>query len=80
MLGEGIPSPSKEKLFRNELDLDFLPYLKDHQVFDKILFPGAGFVELMYAAGIKIFKNQIFKLNNLLLQQPLALELRNQNP
>ena len=39
LLGEYIFSPSDEKLFRNEIDLDYLPYLQDHQVFNNVLFP-----------------------------------------
>ncbi len=74
LLGELIPSPSEEKLFRNEIDLDFLPYLKDHKVFGSILFPGAGFTELMHAAGVKLFHGQYFTINNLVIEQPLALD------
>ena len=33
LLGELIFSPSEEKFFRNEIDLDFQPYLKDHRVY-----------------------------------------------
>ncbi len=80
LLGELIPSPSEEKLFRNEIDLDFLPYLKDHTVFEKILFPGAGFTELMHAAGAKLFQDQSFTINNLVIEQPLALDMKNATP
>ena len=80
LLGEFIPLPSEEKLFRNEIDLDFLPYLKDHKVFDSILFPGAGFTELMHAAGAKLFQDQSFSINNLLIEQPLALDMKKATP
>ena len=76
LLGEYISSPSEEKLFKNEIDLDFLPYLKDHHVFDSILFPGAGFVELMQRAASKIFKEHVFMLSNIVFDQPLALNLK----
>ena len=36
LLGEQIPSPSEEKLFRNEIDVQLLPYLEDHQVFEQV--------------------------------------------
>ncbi len=74
LLGEAIPMPTEEKLFRNEMDLDFLPFLKDHQVFDTILFPGAGFVELLHAAGVKLFDDQTFTIDHLIIEQPLALD------
>ncbi len=76
LLGELIQSPSEEKLFRNELDLDFVPYLADHQVFDSILFPGAGFAEIFHAAGNKLFNNQFFMINNLVIEQPLPLDTK----
>ncbi len=74
LLGEFIPSPSGEKLFRNKIDLDFLSYFKDHKVFDSVLFPGAGFAELMHAAGTKLFQGQPFTINNLVIEQPMALD------
>ncbi len=74
LLGELILSPLEEKLFRNEIDLDFLPYLKDHKVFDRIIFPGAGFVELFHAAGDKLFLGKPFMIKNLLIEQPLTLD------
>ncbi len=80
LLGELIPSPSEEKLFRNEIDLDFLPYLKDHQVFDSILFPGAGFTELMHAAGAKLYQGQSFTIKNFIIEQPLALDIKKATP
>ncbi len=76
LLGEFIASPSEEKLFRNEIDLDFLPYLKDHKVFDTILFPGAGFLELIHAAGTKLFQGETFTINNLVIEQPLAFDIK----
>ncbi len=76
LLGEYILSPSEEKLFRNEIDLDFLPFLKDHQVFDSILFPDAGFLELLRAAGSEILNSQSLTINNLSFEQPLDLDMK----
>ncbi len=73
LLGELIQSPSEEKLFRNELDISFLPYLADHLIFDHILFPGAGFAELFHAAGNTLFHGRSFKIDNLIIEQPLVL-------
>ncbi len=73
LLGELILSPSEEKLFRNELDLSFLPYLADHQIFEHIFFPGAGFAELFHAVGNKFFKDRPFTIANLVIEQPLYL-------
>ncbi len=80
LLGEFIPLPSEEKLFRNDIDLDLLPYLKDHKVFDSILLPGAVFTELMQAAGAKFFQDKTFSINNLMIEQPLLLDMKKATP
>ena len=62
-----------------------MPYLQDHQVFNTVIFPGAGYVEMMLAAG-KTTLNQQGKtqsdleiprltLIDLSIESPLALAL-----
>ncbi len=77
LLGELITSSSEDKLFKNEMDLDFLPYLKDHVIYDSIILPGAAFVELLHGAGKKIFETDNFTINNILFEQPLGLDIKN---
>ena len=77
LLGEFIHSPSDEKLFKNEIDLVYLPFLKDHKVFDRILFPGAGFVTLIQTAGDILFKGQSFTIDHSsFIEQPLAFDMK----
>ncbi len=80
VLGELIPSPSEEKLFRNEIDLAVLPYLEDHKVYEQILFPGAGFAECLLAAGGALFQRQTISLLNFVIEQPLALNRSKSTP
>ncbi len=80
LLGELISLPSEEKFFRNVIDLDFLPYLKDHKIFGSILFPGTAFMEVIKAAGDKLFDSQPFTINNLLIEQPLTLDINKSTP
>ncbi len=75
LLGELIPLPSKDILFRNEIDLNLLPYLQDHKIFHNIIFPGAGFAELLMRAGRHLFPNQSFTIKNLSFEQPLMFDL-----
>lgn len=52
LLGEKLTSADDEIIFRGELHLSALPYLKDHQVYGHIIYPGAGYLEMMLAAGV----------------------------
>ena len=50
LLTSKLSSASQDKVYQSLLSLDTSEYLKDHQVFDHVIFPGAGFVELMFAS------------------------------
>jgi len=46
-----FPSASSTKTFSSRLLLDKEKYVKDHQVGSHVIFPGAGYVEMVLAAG-----------------------------
>ncbi len=73
LAGKYICMPSGESLFVNELRLEVSPYLKDHQIYDTILFPAAGYIEILLAAGKKILGTQSITIKNLIIQEPLSL-------
>ena len=77
LLGEFISSPSDEKQFENEIDLTALSYLKDYQIYDSILFPTAGFVELVLAAGRQLLEIECVVIESLTIQAPLLLTQEN---
>jgi acyl transferase domain-containing protein len=52
LLGEKYSTPDNEIIYRCELHLGALPYLKDHQVYGHIIYPGAGYLEMMLAASL----------------------------
>ena len=45
------PAPS----WTSELSLEELPWLQDHAVDGSVIFPGAGYLEMMFAAGRELF-------------------------
>jgi acyl transferase domain-containing protein/acyl-CoA synthetase (AMP-forming)/AMP-acid ligase II/acyl carrier protein/2-polyprenyl-3-methyl-5-hydroxy-6-metoxy-1,4-benzoquinol methylase len=47
--------------------------LKDHQVRDKPILPGVGYLEMAYAAGSLVKKDTRFKLTRVIWRQPLAV-------
>ncbi|AFZ33410.1 polyketide synthase (plasmid) [Gloeocapsa sp. PCC 7428] len=62
----------KTVYFENYLGLNRLSYLQDHQVFDKIIFPGAGYLEMAIAAGNLVLNTNVI-LENVEISQALVL-------
>ncbi len=63
------------KTYRSELNSNFFPFLKDHVVQDKVIFPGAGYV----AASIALHQKELteegsFGLENIKFLQMLPLD------
>lgn len=55
------------------IDSDNLKYLEDHQVRGTVIFPGAGYVEMVYAAIIQSFGKGNHKVCDIKYRQPLNL-------
>lgn len=58
---------SSEQRFEQILSTDDPDWLSDHQVFDRIIFPGAAYVELALVASEGVIKNVV-------ITRPLAVE------
>ena len=71
LLGAAIESPDGEGLLlTGRLSLQSHPWLADHRVFDAVLLPGTGLVELALNAGERVGAEL---LEELVLQAPLVL-------
>ncbi|MEO1186524.1 MAG: acyltransferase domain-containing protein, partial [Cyanobacteria bacterium J06636_27] len=74
LLGEKLDlSRSNTIYFQHSLNLNNLTYLQQHQVFDKVIIPGSGYIEMAFAAGSIVFKTDNLILENLEILQPLIL-------
>ncbi|GFE67449.1 type I polyketide synthase [Chroococcus sp. FPU101] len=74
LLGRKINLVNSNALyFENEISQDFPSFLKDHCVFDRVIFPAAGFVEMALAASKSVFGDQQFYLESISIQQALEL-------
>jgi len=82
LLGQAVEL-ANQTTYEQILSLEALPYLQDHQVLETVIFPGAGYVEMMLAAG-QLRLEQPCKptdgltapklaLENLSIESPLAL-------
>jgi len=67
--------------FESEVDAQSIDYLQDHLVFDEVVLPAAGFVEMAIAASHALHKDStptlrsVFIQNALLLDQPKTVQL-----
>ena len=81
LLGVQLPDLANQNMHVFEqmirLSNDSFSYLKDHQVFNRIIFPGAGYVELMLSA-IKLsnLSEQGIEIDKISVQLPLRLDLK----
>ena len=55
------------------LDSRHLAFLKDHKVETHIVFPAAGFVDLVLEAGMQLFKGRPFVVEDFEIRKPLIL-------
>lgn len=59
--------------FEATIDKRRLPYLNDHRVQGTVLFPGAGYVEIGFAAGRELFAGKPFVVEELRFDRALML-------
>lgn len=60
-------------------DARHLAFLKDHQVDHHIIFPAAGFVELVLEAGLQQFEGRPFVIEDFEIRKPLILPEQSAN-
>ncbi|MFY0728116.1 SDR family NAD(P)-dependent oxidoreductase [Pseudomonas sp. NFX15] len=69
----GHPVPGHEQTWDNRLDTQLFPSLEDHKVGDAVLFPGAGFTELVLAAAQCCQPGEFVDIEELEIHSPLVL-------
>ena len=55
------------------LDSRHLAFLKDHKVENRVIFPAAGFVDLVLEAGTQLFEGRPFVIEDFEIRKPLIL-------
>jgi acyl transferase domain-containing protein/NADPH:quinone reductase-like Zn-dependent oxidoreductase/acyl carrier protein/SAM-dependent methyltransferase len=55
------------------LDGRHMAYLKDHKVDNHVIFPAAGFVEMILEAGVQLFEGRVFVIEDFEIRKPLIL-------
>ncbi len=72
LLGNVIASARGELIFETPLSSQALPWLTEHRVFGRPIFPGAGYLEMALAAAGQAHEGA-WSLNDLRIEAPLAL-------
>ncbi|MEM1168905.1 MAG: type I polyketide synthase [Cyanobacteria bacterium P01_H01_bin.35] len=73
LLGHKIPNATTQQIFQSYLEADSPAYLSHHQVFDKVLFPATGYLEIAYSAARAIFEAQEIAISEVIIAQGLIL-------
>jgi malonyl CoA-acyl carrier protein transacylase len=76
LLGARSYSPAlkeKELQFESYLAPDSPPFLTDHRVFDTVILPAAGYLEMGFAAGTVALKSSELAITDLIIQKALFL-------
>ncbi len=68
-----IRMPRATPTWTARLDSRHMAFLKDHQVDHHIIFPAAGFVELVLEAGVQLFEGRPFVIEDFEIRKPLIL-------
>lgn len=69
----GYPVPGHELTWDNRLDTRLFPTLDHHRVGDAVLFPGAGFTEVVLAAALQYQPGKYVEIEELEIHNPLLL-------
>ncbi|QXH74835.1 SDR family NAD(P)-dependent oxidoreductase [Pseudomonas atacamensis] len=72
LLGHAVPGHALT--WENRLDTQLFPSLADHKVGDAVLFPGAGFTELVLAAAQCYQPGEFVDIEELEIHSPLILQ------
>ena len=61
-------------LWSSELSLESQPFLVDHAIDGSVVFPAAGYVEMMFAAGREVFGEGSIELENVEILEAMVLQ------
>lgn len=73
LLGVAVPLATKDMVFESWLGSARPAFLKDHRVFDEVVFPASGFLAMAFAAGRQMFSSSRLAVRDLVIGQALVL-------
>jgi myxalamid-type polyketide synthase MxaE and MxaD len=73
LLGERLNLALPEIIFESELGVDLQPFLAGHQVYDRVVLPGAAYLELALAACSQVWSGETCTLKDVAIEEALIL-------
>ena len=73
LLGSPVATPLKQQIFQQILTPTQPSFLQEHQVQGEAIFPGAAYLELALAAGMKTLKTSSVQLRNIAISRALSI-------
>ncbi len=73
----GLRVPAEKPTWQFQLDPRLFDYLHDHQIWDSIVFPGAGYGEIGLAIAAQLFPNQPYVVEELEIKKALFVSEEN---
>ncbi len=67
----GIRTDDAKPTWRTELDLHRLPFLNDHRLWDSVVFPGAGYVEIGLAIARQLFPHESLVVEDVIFHKAM---------
>jgi len=71
LLGQMFSMPGNEYLFCHQLDLDRLSFIRQHILFEKIIFPATAFIESGLAAAKAVLQCSVFCMEQFTIERLL---------
>ncbi len=73
LAGQKLDTATKEILFQGTLRSDSPAFLEDHRIYEAVVFPATGYVEMALAAGANLLPSQRLVVEGIAIEQVLAL-------
>lgn len=74
LLDRRINSPHASQQYVSTLSGEQFPFLNEHRIYQRVLFPAAGYIELVYACLRQTSADGLFEIRDFQLWNPLILE------
>ena len=66
--------------WETSIDLHRLPYLADHRIWDRVVFPASAFAEIGFAVAVALFPDESYAIEDLALHTALFLSENSPTP
>lgn len=73
MTGQKFETAGDEIVFSHTLGAKSPPFLQDHQIYDSVVFPATGYLEMALEAGADVFGTDRIEIRDVFLQQAMFL-------